>query len=150
MTDCQCDIIDGGFCERHQVKKSASWVKLCRQRGKYWQAWESGRGPSQRKSPYTSRTQPPPILGPGWHTKRLLAMFGIAGEEGCGCTSYAAKMDHWGPDGCRERMAEILDHMAEQAENRGLPFLRVACKTLVSHAIRCAEKSRIKARIRAI
>lgn len=36
-------------------------------------------------------------------------------REGCGCKSFAAKMNRWGVDGCRQRREEILDHLESQA-----------------------------------
>jgi hypothetical protein len=52
---CQCNIQntkDGwAWCERHKVKKTAHWVRLCQTRFDYWQAWEEGRGPGQNPNP---------------------------------------------------------------------------------------------------
>ena len=48
MNDCECNIPDGGYCERHDVEKSAHMVKLCQTKERYWIAWEENRGPGQR------------------------------------------------------------------------------------------------------
>lgn len=42
---CQCT--GAGWCERHQVHKSANMVRLCQKRGAYWEAWEKGTGIGQ-------------------------------------------------------------------------------------------------------
>lgn len=42
---CQCTL--AGWCERHNVKKTANHVRLCQQGGDYWHAWERGSGPGQ-------------------------------------------------------------------------------------------------------
>ena len=39
----------GGFCEPHQVEKTAHLVHLCNTRPEYLRAWNEGRGPRQRK-----------------------------------------------------------------------------------------------------
>jgi hypothetical protein len=47
---CECPL--SGFCERHQVEKSARLHELCGDlsRPGYWSAWEAGYGPGQRGS----------------------------------------------------------------------------------------------------
>lgn len=51
--DCRetCPIVSGGFCDRHLVKKTAHWVRLCRTRANYWTAWEEHHGPGQADTP---------------------------------------------------------------------------------------------------
>jgi hypothetical protein len=38
------------------VKKPATWVRLCQTDDSYWQAWEEGRGPGQRRQAQASAT----------------------------------------------------------------------------------------------
>ncbi len=48
---CTCVILQGqrmGWCERHHVRKTADWVKLCKTRPDFFEAWEAGRGPGQK------------------------------------------------------------------------------------------------------
>ena len=47
--NCECDILNGGFCKRHNVHKSKKGVELCRTRPDYFRAWERGMGPGQTK-----------------------------------------------------------------------------------------------------
>ena len=44
---CECDIPDGGYCQRHDVQKTAHWVMLCRTRPEYFRLWEDNQGPGQ-------------------------------------------------------------------------------------------------------
>lgn len=73
--------------------------------------------------------------GVGCQLTALLRWWGIVTEEGCGCRGYAAQCDAWGPDGCAAREAEILNHLAGQAAERGLRFSRVAARLLLWRAI---------------
>ena len=82
----------------------------------------------------------PQTCGPGCHLKRLLSWFGIHDDGKCGCQEFAARMDAWGPDGCVERMDEIIGHLAEAAVRRGLPFVPFAARAVVHEAIRAARR----------
>lgn len=46
MTGCVC--YEGGWCDRHGVKKSDRMHELCQTRQNYWEAWEQGIGPGQK------------------------------------------------------------------------------------------------------
>lgn len=138
MTDCRanCPIPNGGFCERHGVKKSRPWVQLCITNPKYWKAWESGAGPG--------RINPTPTVtkhGPGYELKKILGWFGIKPVGKCKCNKRAKMMDKWGPATCREKIETIVDWLQEEAGQRGLPFLRIAAKTTVLLAILRAERN---------
>jgi hypothetical protein len=94
-----CDCEYPGWCERHKIYKSQHWVDLCKRRGKYWRAWEEGRGPGQIK-PSGSHSADHVIDGPGSELKRIL---------GCGCTcEFLGILNSWGVDGCLERFDEIV------------------------------------------
>ncbi len=150
---CECNIPTGGaiLCKRHDCRKNARMVELCRlgaagqQPGlSYWDAWEAGIGPRQPATVRTRSHLHSPTYaqeGPGTELKRLLKRLSILGTGRCGCNSMAAKMDRWGPDGCREpeNRAEILDQMQKEAAKRKLPFVRTAADGLVEFAIRKAE-----------
>ncbi len=147
MTDCDCNILDGGHCERHGIRKTAHWVELCRRRGEYWRAWEEGRGPSQAQT--TSRKNGHPTsgrvvaAGPGTELKRILLGFGIKPGCGCDCARMARQMNSWGPDGCERRLDTIVDHLEKEAKRRRLPipFRRTLARLLVRRAIRKARKA---------
>jgi len=68
----------------------------------------------------TCRRPLPRTCGPGCQLKRLLSWFGIRDDGKCGCDEYAAQMDRWGPDGCEERMDEIVSHLLEMAAARSV------------------------------
>lgn len=50
-------------------------------------------------------------------------------------------MDEWGPDGCEGREEEIVRHLREAAEERGLPFVDFAGRTLLRLAIAAARRN---------
>ena len=83
---------------------------------------------------------PLPVCGPGCQLKRTFGVFGINSEPGCGCDEFADRMDAWGPAECWARLEEIVARLAEQAANRGLPFLATAARIAVARAITAAEK----------
>lgn len=102
--------------------------------------------PSCPKGPKPGFTPPPfvphapPAGGPGTELKKLLSLVRIAVAPNCSCTAYAAQMDAWGPDGCLERLPEIVAHLEAQAKGRRLPFSRVVAEKLVRVAIGRARK----------
>lgn len=49
-------------------------------------------------------------------------------------------MDNWGPQGCRDNMQLILDHLREEAKERGIRYIETVARLLVREAIRRAEK----------
>jgi hypothetical protein len=83
---------------------------------------------------------PPATSGPGTELKNLLSLVRIAVAPNCSCNAYAAQMDVWGPDGCLERLPEIVAHLEAQARGRGLPFSRIVAEKLVRIAIGRARK----------
>lgn len=78
---------------------------------------------------------PERIGGPGTELKSLLEWWGIHDSGKCGCQAFAAKMDAWGPDGCDERMGEILDHLRDAARELGVTYSRFTAWLLVRRAI---------------
>jgi hypothetical protein len=77
--------------------------------------------------------------GPGCQLRRTLAWWGIRDDGKCGCDSFAAKMDAWGPDECFRRIEEIVSHLREAAEKKGLPFIATAARIMVGRAIEAAR-----------
>ena len=85
-------------------------------------------------------TPAPETCGPGCQLKRSLAWWGIRDDGKCGCDSYAAQMDAWGPDQCFRRIEETVEHLQEAAAIKGLPFLATAARMMVARAIEAAEQ----------
>ena len=82
------------------------------------------------------------ICGPGCQLRRTLAWWRVRDDGTCGCHEYAAQMDADGPDGCEARMDEIVAHLVEQAEKRGVILGAIAAAsatTLVRRAIDAAR-----------
>jgi hypothetical protein len=84
------------------------------------------------------RKPAPTTCGPGCQLRRTLAWWGIRDDGSCGCDSFAAKMDAWG-QGCWDHMEEIVSHLREAAEKKGLPFIAPAARIMVGRAIEAAR-----------
>lgn len=134
---CECDIQGGGWCERHDCRKTPHWVKLCRTRPDYFRAWEEGRGPGQK---VILEPKPRVVMasgaGPGAQLHRILSRLGIQPSGGCACKSRARIMNQWGPEKCKENLETIVSWMAEEAGKRGLPFSPAVARIIVRMAIR--------------
>ena len=48
-------------------------------------------------------------------------------------------MNQWGPQGCRDNIEIILSWLQEEANNRGIPFIKIIAKQLVLLAISRSE-----------
>lgn len=94
--------------------------------------------------PVMVAAEQPGLDGPGSHLKAMLAgwPFYITAVPGCPCNEHAAKMDAWGPDGCEQRIDEIVEWLQLEATRRGLPFSAFAAKLLVRRAIAKARRAR--------
>jgi len=44
-------------------------------------------------------------------------------------------MDAWGPDECERRIDEILGWLQEEANDRGMPFIKLTARLAVKAAI---------------
>ena len=84
--------------------------------------------------------QSPTMIGPGTELKKLLRKFGIVPTPRCKCDQRAMIMDAEGPDWCRENLDTICDWMREEAEERKLPFSKLAARAMVMLAIHKARK----------
>jgi len=156
-TDCRCPGPEEGqrwfFCERHQVRKTASYLRLCQSKPAYFAAWEEGRGPGQKQPIAPLRIDPLEEAPAGVGTelkaifKRMLRLIGRVWPaalefDGCGgCGHLAGIMNAWGPAGCRERMDLILEQIEGRARAHGLPFSRFIVRKQIILAIRRAERS---------
>jgi hypothetical protein len=85
------------------------------------------------------RKPAPKTCGPGCQLRRALAWWGIRDDGKCGCDSFAAQMDAWGPDECFRRIEEIVEHLRQAAEKKGLPFIATAARIMVGRAIEAAR-----------
>jgi hypothetical protein len=81
----------------------------------------------------------PTTCGPGCQLRRSLSWWGIRDDGKCGCDSFAAKMDAWGCDECFRRIEEIVEHLRQAADKKGLPFLATAARIMVGRAIEAAR-----------
>jgi len=78
--------------------------------------------------------------GPGCQLKKSLAWWGIRSDGSCGCDSFAAQMDSWGPDECWRRLEEVVGHLRTAAAEKGFPFIATAARIMVGRALEAARK----------
>ena len=75
--------------------------------------------------------QAPPDQRPGTVLHRLLkARYGVR-ISACTCQEWINKMNVWGPSGCRENMAEIVDHLFDEASTNPQVSLVIRLKLAV-------------------
>ena len=78
---------------------------------------------------------PRPSTGPGTELKKLLKMIGITATPNCQCNQRAKVMDERGCDWCEENIETICEWLKEEANKRGMLFVKTAVKLLVRRAI---------------
>jgi SAM-dependent methyltransferase len=64
--------------------------------------------------------------GVGSHLWRLLSSLGIEHRDDCDCLAWAERMNAWGPVGCRQQRAAIVQHMRDSASHYGWGSLAAA------------------------
>ena len=138
--NCVCEA--PGFCERFVQPMPGRLWELC-----------SGKCPAERPCPdeatrlrslktvtgvavkavdpatIVAAPTPAPAAapsGPGTELKALLASLGLTPASGCDCNARAAQMNAWGVAGCRERRAEIVAWLREQATKASWSLAAVA------------------------
>ena len=88
--------------------------------------------------PHSREPKPPKCLA-GTELKKLLKRVGIEATPNCSCNSRAAHMDTMGCQWVKENIELVVDWLGEEAQKRGLPFMRMAAKAVVSLSVRLAE-----------
>jgi hypothetical protein len=76
----------------------------------------------------------------GTMLKSLLSRIGLEASPDCSCNAKAAHMDMMGCQWARDNLDTVVDWLEEEAKKRGLPFVRMAGRGLVTLAIRLAER----------
>lgn len=71
--------------------------------------------PPKHASIMVPQKKQPIISGVGSEVKEILKSLKISTKDGfCECQSWINRMDEWGPEGCRERRKEILEHLDKE------------------------------------
>lgn len=124
-----CEINPDGWCSTHKLWHRGAAAKLAVDPGPLGQrvrrAWDRLAAglppegspqpvslPEVRENPRKGETR-----GPGTELKGLLAKLGFA-VGNCKCNQRAEEMNGWGPAGCRERRAEIVAWLKQEADQR--------------------------------
>jgi hypothetical protein len=84
--------------------------------------------------------------GPGTVLHDMLSIFGIHIKPGCQCRARMEQMNKWGCKGCEENIDTIVGWLAEEAANRGLPYISTVGRMLVRRAIHNARKEAERAK----
>ena len=66
-----------------------------------------------------AKLTPVPHAGVGTELTAVLKLLGLGESAGCSCKKWQRRMDAWGVAGCRERRAEIEDHLRGEAKKVG-------------------------------
>lgn len=113
------------------------------QDGDTWTVDETHWAYPARARPNSPATAPTDIGGPGTELKELLRFLGFTASPTCSCNARARAMDEnelREPGWCERNIETILDWLKEQADARGLPFIRVGARILVKRAISQAKR----------
>lgn len=74
--------------------------------------------------------------GPGSELESLLSTMGYRASASCACKKLRDDMNTWGPDGCREKLGEILERLERNAKTLGTRvYNRRAARVVVKLAI---------------
>jgi hypothetical protein len=88
--------------------------------------------------PHSRDPKPPQCLA-GTELKKLLKRVGITASPNCSCNHRAAHMDNMGCQWVKDNIETVVDWLGEESKKRGLPFVRMAGRALVSLAVKRAE-----------
>lgn len=112
-----CDCPAAGYCQRHKMHKDPHLFGLCRTREDYRSLWDKAAAGESQQPRSGGAAAAQRMTGPG---AQLKGIFRELGFESCGvCDGWACKMDAWGPDGCREHAAEIVERLRTKAAELG-------------------------------
>ena len=103
------------------------------------------QGKATNRNCRNNTSKAPPGPGDYLHDA-ILKWVGETPTRECGCKDRIARMNCWGPVGCREHLDEIIDWMMDEAKQRGwwryavaVPGSRLFVHRMVLGAIRQAE-----------
>lgn len=85
---CECPL--AGYCNRHSVKKSKHWHKLCQNHPSYRAAWDRGNGPGQTEHLSARMERRSRVVAAKQKTDRLIGWIKSCrrpGDEGLGDTA---------------------------------------------------------------
>jgi len=88
--------------------------------------------------PHTREPKPPHCLA-GKELKSLLKRIGITAAPNCSCNARANVMDQMGCQWVKDNLDTVVNWLEEEAKKRGMPFLKMAGRALVSLAVKRAE-----------
>ena len=93
MTSCVCPV--AAYCDRHRTEKNSHWHRLCQTRPDYFDAWERGRGPGQKRPPEERAARRARIKAAAARQRRLISwlqFFRHPEDIGLGDTAHRLNM----------------------------------------------------------
>ncbi len=138
MSKCKCN--SPGYCSLMKRQMSETRYNECKYKPGYFDVFL--KDAEKKGGKPVSKPVVKPEKGPGTELKKLLKKIGIEATENCPCNSRIKKMDQEGISWCETNIEQIVDWMEEEANIRGLLFLRVLGRKLVRIAINKARKGK--------
>tara|TARA_R100001163_G_scaffold65518_1_gene63046 strand:+ start:2164 stop:2784 length:621 start_codon:yes stop_codon:yes gene_type:complete len=125
-----------------QDEKYEEWIANGKKPEELEDRFRQGMGdtPQAFLQAYLPRTLDSDPHGPGTILAGMLEAVGIKSAPNCSCKRRAVVMNAEGNDWCEENMDTILDWLKEEANKRGLPFIRGGAKLIVSRAIKKSRR----------
>lgn len=78
--------------------------------------------------------------GPGTVLSKMIKSLGIVMSDSCSCRRHALEMNAKGNDWCEANIDTIIGWLREEANRRGLPFVDMIGKLMVSRSIKKSRK----------
>lgn len=78
--------------------------------------------------------------GPGTTLSKMIKSLGIVMSDSCSCRRHALEMNAKGNDWCEQNIDTIVGWLRDEANRRGLPFVDMIGKLMVSRAIKKSRK----------
>lgn len=78
--------------------------------------------------------------GPGTLLSKMIKSMGIVMSDSCSCRRHAIAMNTSGNDWCEQNIDTIVGWLRDEAKRRGLPFVDLIGKLMVTRAIKKSRK----------
>lgn len=101
---------------------------------------ELGSDPAAKLQSLFPRTMEQDPNGPGTVLAKMIKSLGIVMSDSCACRRHAIEMNAKGNDWCADNVDTIVGWLREEAKRRGLPFVDMVGKLMVSRAVKKSRK----------
>lgn len=101
---------------------------------------ELGDNPVAKLQSLFPRTMEQDPNGPGTVLAKMIKSLGIVMSDSCSCRRHAIEMNTQGNDWCENNVDTIVGWLREEAKKRGLPFVDLVGKLMVTRSIKKSRK----------